>query len=556
MNDVQRNPPDALARLRRLGRTLYARTLRVDDAEAPRPLDALETIDAVTFVVAACWSLLTALRPLLSRRVFPLQDYGHHLGVVATVADLGREGSIYPHYFEGMKAYRPNVLLYFVLGMLSRAIGVIGAMKCGLIAYLLGTTFALGWLLYRQRRSIWPAVIAPALCYNAMFEYGFVNWFAAIPVLLLFCERLQALCDRPTRGRWIATSCLLLATYWLHVQMFLFAGLLAIPIALLPLRSLKRTAIAASAALPACVPFLFWFRENFFSAPTVSTVAGGRPAGALAGAIWLPFHEYFYLAADYTMGVVKGEDGYRAFGVFVCAVVFALCFRARPEVEKGRRLLELIFALSLVTYMAIPAHSDANAMIGIRHIVIAWFASLVFLAPPSCARGPGRFARSIARVLVMGTALSFVALHLRWIEERWRVWDVEVAGLEEALAAAPARGRLARVIVDPSSAAVAHAQMWHFDKYYVAEKFGVTWDMIAKFYHCPVRLKEGVELPPVDPRQDFWNEPGLTEKWDVLLAFRLPQNLVDEGAKRYALVGRSGEFAVFDLHRPIEGAPP
>lgn len=508
---------------------------RLDPCDDPT-VERLTVAPVAALVVALAVSLFTYLR----LQYHPMQDFGHHLAMAAVVADRGRPGSIYTDLYTPIDALGTNSLLYLLAGTVGRWVGVGVAMRAAMVFYLAGVPLASLYALRKLRRSAWGALVAVPLVYSEVWICGFANFVFAAPFFLLTLIAFYLLLDRPTVGRWIATSVGFVLVFLAHVHVYLWLGVIACAwtfVAAFQERRLRRFAAVGIVALTSVTPSLLllrrWLKRALDVMPRPGEWTFSNPSPKP-------------VAFRYVEDALRDMSGYlKVLGnseldlevlLGLTALAFVCARLTGPRLDRPL-LLELAFFLTVGSFFVLPEHTEQQAVIGSRQLSVAMWLAPVFFEPPP---------RAFRRPILLGL-LTLVGVHFFAWNRALGQYAGEIAGLRRVLAAAPPRQRMhfVNAIRADSNYFRTHV-FWHVDKWYMAEKFGQCVDNPAVGGMNPVRYR--TDPHKVGVNHGYWVEDeAIWANFDLVLVhgWRPTPIQVTLAYRRGELLLRSGDWELW-----------
>lgn len=499
---------------------LVRRLLRRIDPAGRDADEPLALLPLVVFGIA----LATSVEMFWRYKFQPMQDYGHHVGLSAVVADWGRPGSLYTELYDAPDPLNANSLLYTFAGYLGRIIGVTTACQVGMTLYVAGVPLALLYGLRVFGRSPWPAVLSVPLVYNMNFIAGFANLLFAAPFMVLVVPVFYRLLTAPTWKRFVASALLFIAIFLSHAHVYLWTGALTVALTLGVfvvrlgqrqvdvVRRIKRAfgaaGIALASALPSLLIFLRWYDWAFGEgreSGSVTVVTKGLDEGF--DAYFKPLPGLFQDLYAYAGHIFRSEEDlviqYELVLLGLVALSAGRLFRSkRPPV------LELAFVMTFASYFYMPEAIATNPVVGSRQIGIAlwFFAAIACPVPKNVSR--------LARWAVIGGILyiTYEYLHI-WHDKLVEFEHTEAAGLEYVLEPAPYRQRMHYVKVKSDWSDIFQWRpVWHVEKFYMADKLGQVADNPAIVSTSSIRYREGVDPHRITVHGSDW--PSWQTLWD------------------------------------------
>jgi hypothetical protein len=540
--------------------------------EVVRRFDPNDDPEAEAVDLSALAVLLVALSisawMFLRWKVQPMMDVGHHLALSAVVADYGRPGSLYTPLYEPPDPLVANSLLYEVAGHFGRLVGVTNAFRLCMTFYVVGLPIATLYALRVFGRSAWPAVLAVPLVYNPTFIAGFANMLFAGPLMILAVPSYYR--TLTTRSyRWMGLTAFLFVTLFLaHAHMFLWTGVLCFTMTLVALpflpreggfvawgrRSLALMGVALASVAPALLLFARWFARTFGQAR--------NSGGVIMTTVGVKEHfgAHFFTLSDALTGLpnelklyaLNTEVDFRQM-VYLLLLVGAAVSLARMQRFARPPVLELCFVVTFISYFFLPNRITGHDVISGRQPGLAlWF--LPALASPVSLRT----SKAARFVVIAGICAITSAMLYVWHAKLWAFENLEVAGLEEVLNAAPPRLRLQYVKLDSTSSVFRLSQFWHVDKFYMSDKFGQVPDNPAMLTTAAIHYRAGVDFHRVTATGGFERNPSIWRNFDLVLVrgWHPPPANEADARQRGELLVRSNGWELWRSHQasPIDPA--
>ncbi|WNZ64640.1 hypothetical protein QEG98_13765 [Myxococcus sp. MxC21-1] len=321
-------------------------------------------------------ALVLGVLPLWVSRHLPLVDLPQHLYLISVLHRLDDPTTLYPQLFAARHALTPYLGYYYLVSGLNWLLPLEMANRVFLSAYVVGLPLSLGFLLRSLGRPTWPALLALPFAYGDSFNWGFINYCAALPLTLLCCGLfVRTLEDTPRRRTWgIGLAVCLVAVLLFHVQAFGFLAF-GLPLLLLTTRvpedaqarglaaRLRPRVPALLGVVPGVALFLGWvvlrFGEPADIQPGVPWKAWG-PTFSPQNLAWKGFEqnraEFFQVLANTFR---DGSDRWALYAVGVVAVAGWVAGLLRPERSAtqglvARSRLMGLGLLALALYFLLP----------------------------------------------------------------------------------------------------------------------------------------------------------------------------------------------------------
>lgn len=508
----------------------------------------------LAFAVLTVWAAV----PLWLVRHPPIEDLPQHLAAIRVLHSIGDPAFGLSQTFELTLSRTQYLAYYLCADLLAYPLGVRVANLVLVSASVIGTPWAMRWLLRTLGRDERHALFVLPLTYNAHLILGFFNFLAAIPLALVGLALAVQLREKFSTRRAVALAAAVLLTFYTHVVPFAFLGLGA---ALLGLGRDGPRAVARRWAplVPGALAALAWSRISPAGQATATAALGADGGGPVP---------QFASAADalrdipsWLTDVLQGQrDEQLLVGtVTLLLVAFALGAGAQKtdRTPSPRELLlgslvrrvAWLAPLAGVLYFVTPASYDWIWPISARFPLLA----LVLLVP-ALPRLAGARALGVFTGVALVAALSFQDVSRAFVAfER-----DEVGELDDAIAAIPPGKRVAGLVWDRWSTNVKFAPFLHAVAYYQAEKGGAVMFTFADFPQSPFRFREEDRPPRVPPRWEWTPErvdPRRDLAWYEYVLVRGDPRTVARDAALYAPEFRGPHWSVWRRLDFREDAP-
>lgn len=470
----------------------------------------------------------------------PLQDLPQHLAAIRVIHDYGDPHLGFTRFFEVELGRTQYLAYYLVVHLLAFPFGVEAANRLVLTAAIVGTPYALRALLRALGRDERHALFVLPLTWNAHLILGFLNFVAAIPLMLagLATACRHRVAPTPLRGAGLAA--LLLLTFYTHVVPF---GLLAVGTALVAIGPpLREAARRAWPLVPAAVAGVVWVSSSPAGQSTMAAAQGDAAAGDGPGTRHAPWIQSLREAPQWLTDVLRGPDGVRLLVGWALLVVLAIAWgigttpagspAGRVRDSMARRVA-LLVPLAALGYFVAPVSHDWIWPINARFPLLALVLLPVLLPPLRGARG----------ALVWGGVVVVTVLSFTQVTRAFVAFDDEVGALDDALESIPEGQRVAGLVFDRTSQAVKFSPFLHAVAWYQARKGGAVMFTFADFPQSPIRFRDGARPPRVRPRWE-WTPERVNPRRDL-------------GWYDYVLVrGGPGRIASqHDTYEPVHRSP-
>ncbi len=427
----------------------------------------------------------------------PIQDLPQHMAAIRVLSSYGDPSLAFGQYFD-IDLTRTQYLAYYLAAIvLSWPFGVLAANKILITASIVGTPYAMRFLLRALGADERMALFVVPLTWNAHLILGFMNFVAAIPLALAGLALAVRLRGRWTRRRAVALGLVTLLCFYTHVVPFAFLGLGAALVAIG--EGWRETLRRWIPLVPAALAALIWTRLSPAGESTLSAASGGGSRGA---ASFMTASQALTEIPGWLTDVLVGaldEQLLVAFGVVLLAA--AVSGRGReategsePPVPDLRRRVAMLSPLAAALYFLTPASYDWIWPINARFPLLA-----IVFAIPALPRQRG-WLGAIVLTAVIGIGVASSAE----VQRAFVTFDRdEVGALDEAIAAMPEGARVAGLIYDRGSREVKFSPFIHSVAWVQAENGGAVMFTFADFPQSPFTFRDGHRPPRVPPRWEW-----------------------------------------------------
>jgi hypothetical protein len=492
-------------------------------------------------------SLLLVL-PIWLTRHPPIQDWPQHLAAVRVLHSFSDPAFGFSEFFRLAPADTQYLTVYYLADLLAHGVGLVAALKLVLslsIVALPITICSLGRALGRSGTS---ALLALPLTYTAHTILGFINFVAALPLMLLILTLAVEQRSQPRRSRpWIVAA-LLIVCFYTHVVPFALALLgsllVSVDLSATSLRRLSPLIVVALLVLP-------WFAFSPAGEAVLASI-GLRHAASVAP-VFTPVREAWAQIPLWLTNVWKGEwDRWLLIGWAVVALAwlgagigFRRSFTPSPVQRSAVRRLLVLPPLCLLGYFFLPAAYAWIWPINTRFLLLGILLSapLIGEVPRSARYGLAFAAGALAITNSIYVSRAFVA------------FDAEVADLQTAIEQIPPRAKVAGLIWSRGSRVVEFSPFLHSVAYYQAERGGAVMFTFADFPQSPFHFRADNRPPPVKARWEWTPERVLPDRdlgwYDWILTRGGPDTL--PGNHDFSNVFSSRPWRVWKRMRPRPG---
>jgi len=464
------------------------------------------------FETALALLAVAALLPIWIPKWLPLQDLPQHLAAIRVLADYGNPELRFTEYFRWTPFQTQYLGYYAAVWILSIGFEIDVANRLFLSICLAGTPYAMRYLLRRLRRPQFLVFFTFPLLYNTFLLLGFLNFIAAIPLMLVGLGLAANLAETFEATTAALLGAVAIVCFFMHVVPFAFLGLGA---ALLGVRGAALETFKRWLPLiPAGVISVAW---------TLVSPAGASTTRAMGeSAEFRSWRAALRDAPDWLMNLTPhalDDQLLVCLGLLAVATLVAGAgVRRRRTDPPGEtrassippvRRVALLAPLALLCYFVLPTSYDWIWPISPRFGLIGLL--LLIPALPAPREWPAR---------ILSTALVAVALAHFWhVGTQFRNFSSrEVGELEEALDEIPPGRRVAGLIFDRGSAHVRFSPFLHYVAYYQARKGGAVMFTFADFPQSPYRFRDDNRPPEVRPRWEW--TPGRVDPREDLKWYR------------------------------------
>ncbi len=490
--------------------------------------------------VACAWPLVQASYP-------PIQDLPQHLAAIRVLHDHGDPALGFARFFELDLLATQYLAYYLTADLLAHLVGVEPANRVLVITSVVATPYALRSLLDALGKDGRMALLAFPLSYNAHLILGFLNFLAAIPLMLWGLALAVRQRRNPRTGRAVGIAVLALVCFYTHVVPFALLGLGAGLIALT--RDPKALARGLAPLLPATVAGAAWALRSPAGQATV-TAARGSDSGPEP--VFLPAAAALERVPMWMTDVLRGDVD-RALlwawaGLALAALVAGAVQHVRshePRDGVGATIgwrLALLSPLCVLLYFVMPTSYDWIWPIAPRFPLLA-----AVLVPILLPRSSELFARGVLVGAFVISAASFYH-----VGDAFADFETEEVGdFDEALAHIPAGQKVAGLIFARGSRHVSFSPFIHYVAYYQARKGGAVMFTFADFPQSPFRFVAHNRPPRVPPRWEWMPQrvrPRQLTWYDYVLVRGGPGAVARPGSgfelryggRRWSVYGRVG----------------
>ncbi len=506
-------------------------------------------------------SLVATVVPLWSAHYLPFVDIPQHLYLINVLGHLNDPATLYPDVFKARGEITPYLGYYETVRLFALVMDVFHANALFLTLAAIAAPLSVGLLSRRLGGSFWIGILACPLFYGDNLYWGFINYCAALPlVLFAIVLFLGVLEDRPGPrfGREVGLALLLVAVQLTHVQAFVYAAVV-LPLLLLMTPSDRARRIrAVAAAGPAVALFAVWSLGRLGEQPDIAPGEPWKAWGPILSSANLSFYPWNQnlnqLTSLLTDGFRDNSDrqvipmlGAIGLAALVLGVV-ASGRRKRPFIAVLRGPMLAVVALAMFLFMPFDVRGYMY-YVNYRFaelFALVLIASLPFPSNPWAGRG-----LAVAGMLVCVWYGSVLTAHFVRFQH-------EAEALDPIIAATGERPRIMALSFDTGSAVVTHPVYLHSASYAALAHGGMTSFSFASTAHSPLAYRG---KPPPAPRSEwrasdfdyaaygkFYDHYLVRGRVSAAAVFRGRQAEVKEAA-------RSGPFALYERAPEMSAGP-
>ncbi|MCG8554157.1 MAG: hypothetical protein MJD61_02540 [Proteobacteria bacterium] len=475
----------------------------------------------------------------------PIQDLPQHLAAIRVLHSYADPAFGFERLFD-IELLRTQYLTYYLAAhLLSFLCGVTTANKILVTLVVCSTPYAMRGLLSAIGKDPRLCVFVLPLVYNAHLVLGFFNFLAAIP-LALYGLALAARQHRSgSHAGSVALACVALLTFYTHVVPF---GFLAAGAVLLSLGGGGRTRRARLLwpLLPALLGALVWSLTSPAGQSTLAAAWLRTPQGP--GPVYLPFRHALRDSAGWLTDVLHTKHDQWMLGLWSGFLMLAFTIGLVAGRRKASRASLVDAAAGARLALLAPAAVAGYFLLPVSY---AWIwpisARLPLLAAVFIVLGVPALPRAWSSVL-LGAVMALGLAHAALAGRAFLAFQTEVGRLDAALAAIPARQRVAGLIWDRGSRHVRFAPFIHSVAYYQVRKGGAVMFSFADFPQSPFRFKPNDRPPRVPARWEWTPEqvkPLRDLGWYDYVLVRGTPGVISELRSVYQPLFRSRRWSVW-----------
>ncbi|HYO96524.1 MAG TPA: hypothetical protein VER33_18555, partial [Polyangiaceae bacterium] len=293
--------------------------------------------------------------PLFVARYVPIQDLPQHVAAVRVLHDFNVPGLAFERFFERSLLSTQYLSVYLLADLLTSALGALLACKCILAASMVGVPFAARKLLAELRQPQSYALFTLPLAYHAHWLLGFINFVAALPLMLWGIALAVRWRRQGSRRTGLALGKLGLVTFYTHVVPFAVLVLASCMLAVggTPRATLRRL----WPLLPSAAATAVWLATSPAGHALLTLAGPGQPHRVPSFAT--PEESLRDLPSWLTDTLVGSSDGWTFVAwLLLCAIALVLGVRepAHARVCHTRRASGLRVRVALLVPLAWAAY--------------------------------------------------------------------------------------------------------------------------------------------------------------------------------------------------------
>jgi hypothetical protein len=448
------------------------------------------------------WWLGAALAtaPVWFVRHLPAQDLPEHMTVIRILRSLHDPAFGFDADYVPVLGRTTYVVFYLLGAGLAWMVGVFGAAKSLVAAYLAGTLLGVRALARAIGGDERVAVFAAPLLVNPLFVIGLLPFLFGVMVMVWAIAAAITYFRSPTLLRGALAAALGLILVELHplpYVLFVFAVALQVAASVFAPRMPRtwnavRVAILRAAAIvgPSLVVFARWLLLTT-SGAFVRRVMEGR-----GGEPRLPLAKSFLDAFGWIGDAFRDKSDDYLFGAMLGAaiVAFVLGRAARPSQRSRALALSAVPILATLLYFFGQPENGYAWPLCQRYAVIAALTVVPLLRLPRGNVGSvwTAVAATLGAAIVVNDAVHFVR------------FDREARGIDDAIAVMRPRAHVAALFFESASSVVRFHPYVHAGAYYQVDRGGVVKFTFAGYDHWPIDFRPGRYPPPGAPAAFGW----------------------------------------------------
>ena len=471
---------------------------------------------------AACAA--AALLPLFVTSVLPMTDLPEHMAQIAIWKHYGDPCHQFARTFEFNWA-TPYLLGYLLTRLLAIALPVSAAIKITVALGIVATPLSIRALLRRAGGDdAWLSLLGFPLAFGYAFYWGFLNFWIAIPLGILYIALLY-----DERSRWWVRALLAFVLMIGHGLIFVFCAGVTVAVAII-----RRAPALVLPTIPAAILFAF------------SVLRLQIPEQAVREGInWKPSAMRFTELPSHLVA-----NAWEPLGLVLIAAIALILIVMRPGITRDVARWAFVVSAAAAYLIGPFAVSGSVFFYGRFAVFVAVAALFLFNAP--------RRARHAGRALLIVLVLASMAL----LTVRFSRFGDEARQLDPLIDRMPANRRVVLFNVLPFSEHVPGPVFWHFAGLYQVRKGGLIGWSFSNHFVTLVRYRDGAE-PPIGSRStpvDGIDWPGVLQ-YDYILVrgADVRRWMFRQAPVAIPLIARSGDWWLFETPRartPQRDCPP
>jgi hypothetical protein len=424
----------------------------------------------------------------------PIQDLPQHLATIRVLHDYSSSQFAFATYFTTALSKTQYLTYYFAVHLLAYPFGIFLGNKLFISASLIGLPYSVRALGRRLGSDPWNALLVLPLAWSSQLILGFVNFVAAIPLMLW---GIAVAVDLKEEFSWKRAGLLMgisVVCFYTHVVPF---GILALGAGLVGLgRDFRVMPKRLAALLPAAVAAVIWLARAPAGAAARTAAVGTSAAGPKP--VFESWDQSLTGVSTWLTDILQSEVDEKTLVAWAALVLVTVAAGEVAQVSamraSARRRLAVVLALTMLGYFVAPSSYSWIWPIKGRFPILAAIL-LVPLLPPlkkSWAVGVQLLAAAAGLVDVHATSTAFVAFQ-----------KDEVGDLPAAIDSIPEGQRVAGLVFSPGSRNVKFSPFLHSVAWYQARRGGAVMFTFADFAASPVVFRENNRPPRVRPRWEW-----------------------------------------------------
>lgn len=445
----------------------------------------------------------------------PLQDLPQHLAAIRVLHSYSAEAYGFQQWFELTPMSTQYIGFYMLASLLSFIFKVETATRIVIVVSVAAVPYAMRYLLDQLGRPMWLALFVIPLAYNTNLILGFLNFIAAIPLMLLGLGLAASFQEEMTRRRVALYILVAIVCYLMHVLPFALLMLGSVLMAMS--RDRRATARALAPIAPVAVLAGLW---------TMLSDAGGSIRDILVNAylrlVATPHPQASFASLD---------DALRQIPDWLLNIVYA------PGEELVLIVLISMVCLGFVvanickidgigTQQSLGSDEDDERQFIWMHVsililvVVSW--ALYFLLPvgydwvwPIAPRFvllaailtvpliPGMTKPRLRTIFIVSLSLLIIGQSILITSSFKTFQDSEVDDFNQAVDAIPYNQRTAGLIFERGSKIVRFSPFLHSVALVQARKGGAVMFTFADFPQSPFRFRPDSRPERVRPRWEW-----------------------------------------------------